>query len=460
MRYTKIVKIWSRWLTKELILAVLIVGLSFGLRINRYWDFPVGGETQDETAWAFLGASLIQTGQPTSWSFFAPYNPDYILSERENMAPLVRPALDHPPLFSLLPGFFHALKTNWQTYPSIKVIRLPMVLLGTFNVALLMLVASRLFKDKKWIYLSGLIYGVAPSFVFSSRLVVAENLIVTWTLLALLGLTLSKWRWQSLLLIIIGVAAILTKVSGLVVPVGIFIYGLASQDKKIWKAGLLGGLIGIACFVIYGALYNFGLFIEILRSQAGRDLGWSTLQNRFFLHADIVEKIFFDGWILLGLFAGVLLLWQRSARFLAINTLLILNLFFILLTSGEQTFHGWYDFSLYPLLVLATVEVLREIFAQKNWLLFAFVWLMLLPILRMAGVHGGWYQNLPSLMVRLVSALGFLPFFFSLLKWKKFNDSRWLVWVLFSVLLIASVYAVLVFNQVSYWEEHQFFREW
>lgn len=453
-------KIWTRWLTKELILAALIVSLALGLRLNRYWDFPVGGETQDETAWAFLGASLIETGQPTSWSFFSPYRPNYIFGERENIAPLVRPALDHPPLFSLLPGAAHALKTNWQEFPSIKVIRLPLVFLGAFNVALLMMVASRLFDDKKWIYLAGLIYGVAPSFVFSSRLVVAENLIVTWTLLALLTLTLAKWRWQTWSLVIISVLAVLTKVSGVVIPAGIFIYGLASQDKQVRKAGLWGGVLGVMSFVIYGAFFNFGLFFEILKSQAGRDLGWSTLQNRFFLHADIVEKIFFDGWILLGLFAGAMLLWQKSSRFLALNILLILNLFFILLTSGEQTFHGWYDFSLYPLLVLALAEMFREIFGQKKWLLFSFGWLMLLPVLRLAGVHGHWYQDLSSLGIRLVSMLGFLPFFFSLFKGKKLNQEHRLAWFLLGLLLTVSVYAVLVFNQTAYWEEHQFFREW
>lgn len=444
----------------ELVFALMIVVLAFFLRVDRYWEFPVGGETQDESAWGFLGASLIQTGRPTSWSFFSAYNPDHIFQRRDGNAPLVSPVLDHPPLFSLLPGLAHAINGSWQDYPSIKVTRLPMLILGTFNVALLMLVARNFFTQKKWIYIAGLIYAVAPSFVLTSRLVVAENLMITWTLLALLVLPNTKWRWQFLSLLLIGCGAVLSKVSGLVVPVSIFLYGLAMSDEKVWKAGIVGGLAGVLGFVLFGAFYDIGLFLEILNSQAGRDLGWSTLQNRFFLHASIVEKFFFDGWVFLGLFSTVLVLFKKEAKYLSLNLFLIINLFFILLTSGEQTFHGWYDYTLYPLFVLFITALLSEIFATKNWLLFSFVWLMLLPVFRTAAIHGRWYSELSSFVIRGISLIGFLPFFLSQLKFLPFKKWHWLSFFLLGLILLMSVYTVLVFNQVSYWEDHQFFKTW
>lgn len=465
MGYTKKVKDWLKAFTKKLSfeqlgLGLAIVGLAFGLRVHRYWEVPIGGETQDESAWAFLGASLIQTGQPTSWSFFAPYEPDYIFARRDHNAPLVRPALDHPPLFSLLPGLAHGLKSDWQNFPSLKVIRLPMVLLGTLNVALLMLAARQFFGQRKWIYVAGLIYSVAPSFVLSSRLVVAENLIVTWTLLALWALSLKNWRWQSLMLVAIGAAAVLTKVSGLVVPVAIFLVGLAGRDRKIWQAGLMGSLVGLIGFAIFGALHNWSLWLAVLGGQAGRELGWATLQNRFFVHPSLVEKFFFDGWVWLGLMSVPWVLLKKEAKFLSLNLFIILNLFFIGLSSGEQSFHGWYDYALYPLLVLAMVEVLAQIFANQNWLLFSLTWLLALPVLRVAAVHGDWYHQVPNLVIRLVATLGFVPFLASQLKFLPVKQWSWLSWLLVAALLAASAYAVLVFNQVSYWEDHQFFSQW
>lgn len=444
----------------DVLFALMVVILAFFLRIDRYWEFPIGGETQDESAWAFLGSSLIQTGKPVSWSFFSAYEPNYIFVRRNGDSPLVSPVLDHPPLFSLLPGLAHTIKGDWQNYPSIKVTRLPMILLGTINVALLLLVARNFFTQKKWIYITGLIYAVAPSFVLTSRLVVAENIMVTWTLLALLVLPYTKWRWQFLSLTLIGCAAILSKVSGLVVPAAIFLYGLSIRDSKIWKAGLIGAIAGILGFVLFGAFYNFNLFLEILSSQAGRELGWSTLQNRFFLHAGIVEKFFFDGWIFFGLFCLPLVLFRKEKKYLPLNLFLIVNLFFILLTSGEQTFHGWYDYTIYPLLALSISIVLAEVFEQKNWLLFSFFWLMLLPVFRTAAIHGGWYSELSSLAIRFVASVGFLPFFLSLFKFLPTKKTHWLPYFLLGLILLASVYAVLVFNQVNYWEEHQFFKTW
>lgn len=460
MRYTKIVKTWSKLFTKEVVLALLIVVLAFFLRVNRYWEFPIGGETQDESAWAFLGSSLIQTGRPVSWSYFAAYDPDFIFLKRDNGAPLVSPVLDHPPLFSLLPGLAHTLKGSWENFPSLKVTRLPMVVLGTINVALLMMVAQNFFTRKRWVLMAGLILAVAPSFVLTSRLVVAENLVATWTLLALWLLPKTKWKWQFLLLSLIGCLAVLSKVSGLVVPATIFLYGLSIKESKVWRAGLVGGIFGVLAFVLFGAFYNFSLFLDILSSQAGRDLGWSTLQNRFFLHASIVEKFFFDGWIFVGLFTVPLILLKKESKYLGLNLFIIINLFFILLTSGEQTFHGWYDYVLYPLFALSITIVLAEIFEQRNWLLFSLVWLMLLPIFRTAAIHGGWYSDVSSLTIRFVASLGFWPFFFTQLKFLPIKKWHWLACLLIGVMIAASIYTVVVFNQVSYWEEHQFFSSW
>jgi len=63
---------------KKLAIFFLFVLGGFILRVFHYWSFPVFGETADESAWTHLGASLIQEGVPASWSYFGPYQPDYV----------------------------------------------------------------------------------------------------------------------------------------------------------------------------------------------------------------------------------------------------------------------------------------------------------------------------------------------------------------------------------------------
>lgn len=452
-------KHWKNIFSNDILILLIIVSFAFGLRINKYWEFPVGGETQDESAWAFLGASLLQAGQPTSWSHFSPYQPNYIYQKQENFT-LVRPVLDHPPLFSFLPGLAHTLKNDWQVFPSIKLTRLPMIFLGAINVLLLTLVVRRFFSNKLTWIMAGMIYAVGPSFVFSSRLVVAENLLVTWSLLALLILSISKLKHKSWFLVLIGVAAVLTKISGLVIPSSIFLYGLANKDKKIALAGGLGATLGTVLFAAYGAYFNWSLFVEILSSQAGRDLGLATLHNRLFLHPAIVEKFFFDGWLFLGLFGSILFFIKKNDRLSAITIFLLVNLFFIALTSGEQTFHGWYDYVLQPFFVIAIAALGEEIFLKKSWLLFAFSWLLILPIFRLVALGGEFYHLLPSWAIRLVTLIGFVPYgltMFGLIAEKKVSQFAHLL-LLF--VMIASIFATLTFGQTIYWEGHQFFSQW
>ncbi|HEX9817670.1 MAG TPA: glycosyltransferase family 39 protein, partial [Patescibacteria group bacterium] len=163
----------------------MVITVSLFLRWWNYAYFPVGGETADEYAWTMLGASLIQEGAPASWSYFSAYE-NYRYVEGIFDAPIVRPALDHPPLFSLLPGAAHSIKSFWLDSPSLKVIRAPLVILGAVNVGIFWLVCRQIFTKKSWAIVGSILFMTIPSLVFGSRLVVAENLLVTWILLALL----------------------------------------------------------------------------------------------------------------------------------------------------------------------------------------------------------------------------------------------------------------------------------
>lgn len=447
--------------TSRRLALVFIVLLAFFLRMFRYDYFPVGGETADESAWTMLGSSLIQTGKPASWSYFAPYK-DYIVRERGNEggpkeAPIVSPALDHPPIFSIIPGFFHSLKYNWQNDPSIKLIRLPMVFLGTINVFLVFLVSKKFFKSEKEAFLATILYATAPLFVFSSRLVVAENLLVSFVLITLLQLFSKDRPKRMLWLVGFSVFAVLTKVSGVVVPLTVILSGIALSEKKVWKAGIIGLCVGIGAFFLYGLMFNFHLFWMVQTSQAGRDLGLATIQNRFFLHPTIVSRTFFDGWEILGLFSLFSLLAfknkERNERVFSLA--FVTNIVFIVLSVGETTFHGWYNYVLYPFFAIGITWILTKVMKEKLYVLFGFVWLLLLPLLRMSLLHLGIYEDTSNIILRCISILGFIPFGFQTLKKIKFARVSFICLLL--MILSANILTVLKFNQHDYWESDEYF---
>lgn len=444
---------------KVLLVPLALIILAFLLRVWHYEYFPIGGETADESAWTMLGASLIQTRIPASWSFFAAYQ-NYHYLEGLYQAPIVRPVLDQPPLFALLPGAAHSLKSTWLALPSFKVIRLPLVLLGTINVALFWLVAQKFFLKKNWALFATLLFATIPSLVFGSRLVLAENLLVTWSLLALwLSFALPN-RKTFLLLIGVGAAAVFTKVAGLTIPVSLVLYGLMMKKKVFVQTGLIGAIIGLGLFALYGAVYNWPLFVSVFLTQSARDIGLATLQNRLFLHPTLVKHVFFDGWKILGLFALVFSFGKKPAQknFLLVQIMAIVSLLFIALTVGESTFHGWYDLMLWPMLVLAIGRMVEEIVTTSNMLLFGVVWLLLLPTLRLALVATDQYLHVPSLLMRGIVLAGFLPLGWQVLGWKRLMK---ITLVILAVVVIASnLIPVFFLTHDAYWLQAAFFEVW
>lgn len=451
----------KKFLFKANVPLILICLLAFSLRFYKYDYFPVGGETADESAWSLLGSSLLQTGKPASWSYFEPYK-DYVVQERVNEkgpkeAPIVSPALDHPPLFSLIPGFFHSLKYSWLSMPSIKLIRLPMVFLGTFNVALLFVLSQKLFSSKKTALLATLIYAMAPAFVFSSRLVVAENLLTTFSLFALILLVSKNTKKTTFWLVVVGILSIFTKVSGVGIPVSIFLYGLALRKKEIYQAGLLGMIFGVGLYILYGAIFNFSLFWLVQTAQAGRELGLATLQNRLFLHPTLVSRTFFDGWEILGLFSLFYLFSQKDTqkKLLVIKIFSLVNFIFIAATVGETTFHGWYNNILFPVFSLSMGWAFHRLWEQQNYWLLGFTWLFLLPLFRLALVHSDAYQEMNNMHIRIILLIGFLPLAFDLLKQQKLAKIAALS--LLSLVFLANVMTLVNFTQKDYWEGDEYF---
>ena len=442
-----------------LLLTIVICG--FLLRYHSYEKFPILGETKDEYAWSFLGASLLETGEPGSWSHFAAYTSFRTISIGQDQFHLVTPALDHPPLFSLIPGFFHMLRSNqWFDAPSVKAIRFPMIFLGTANIFILYGISSYIFKNKWKSLLAAMLYATIPSVVFGSRLVVAENLLTTWTLLGVLLIAFySRLKKGNLLIVLLSIVSVLTKFSGVIIPVSFIFFALIQKDKRIFKSGLIGLSLGIGLFCLYGGYYDWQLFTSVFFSQSSRDVGLATLINRFFLHPTIVSHIFLDGWIFSGLITLPLFFYKKFYQkktylmnFIKISVLM--QILFIATAVGETTVHGWYAYMLFPFFVLSITSAITSRKEQTMWV-FPIIWLFLLSIFRMAFVYLS--INPPVVITRLLIGLGVLPLIIYYQIGDKRRFAQFSILALIVLVILANIVSIWNISDVKYWEDDEYF---
>jgi hypothetical protein len=440
---------------KKIIIFSLLVTSGFLIRVYNYYHFPVFGETADEWAWTMLGASLIQEQTPASWSYFTDYEDKYIYRTDIYNAPIVRPVFDHPPLFSLLPGIAHSLKAHWLDLPSAKLVRFPMIIIGSVNVGLFWLVADKFFNKKKFSLLATVLFITIPTLVFGSRLVVVENLLVTWTILAFYAVLNSDKKWSMKLVFILSLVSILTKVSGLVIPASILGYAFLEKNWKLFKTSLLGLLLGIGLFFVYGAIYDLQLFLKLLSSQSTRDLSFVTLQNRLFIHPVVIRHLLFDGWKILGVFVSIFMLSNKDKKYLFLNITFLMNLVFILFSVGGTTYHGWYDYLLWPVLIINIVELIKLILEKNSWLLAGMQWLLLLPLFNLAFFKLNLLNSLSVWSMRTIFSIGFLPAVFESLNLKKL--SKFTYFLILVLLIVTNLFVALTMDATTYWNQAAFF---
>lgn len=442
---------------KVAILSILLIG--FLVRFHNYWIVPTSDETKDEIFWTWLGSSLIKDGQPRAWSYFDAYRPNYIFQEGLIDPPIVSPNLDQPPLFSFIPGIAHLIsQDNWNTIPSRKVIRFPMIILGTLNVLMLYLVARKFF-DENWVLVTVVIYATMPLIVLSSRLVVSENLLVFWSLL--LFLLVTDWKkgqansWKKVVMLVVSSAAVLTKIHGLVLPVTLLLSGIYLKEKDLIKLGTISLIISFSILLIYFGWFDFSLFLAVQCAQASRDVGLTTIFQRFFLHPVVARFIFMDGFLVMGIFSSILMSlkdWQRkeNINYFFWFVQFCLLLMFILLSSGEFTYHGWYSYVLFPYFALAITYILQN-YKKNSGVIIALFWILWLPTFNNFLFQTG--TNLLSniWIVRFIYTIGFLPLL------SRFFGERYLKNTAISILIfviIVNCLSVININETSWRVQH------
>lgn len=353
---------------------ILLIGLL--LRVNNYVHHPPRGATSDEYTYSFMGVSLLTTGKPTTWSNLQAYEKHGALRQDITIDsiyfPLVTPYFDHPPLNGILVGGW-ALLNGENTFQKVtlKTIRQVPIALGMISSFLIFSLALKLYNKKTAVW-SLLIYSTSTIIVMNTRTVLAENLVVPLLLSTLLIIQSSKKKYsykKLLLLAVISGAAFWAKEFGLVVflTVGTFLVLDRVQFKKFIFFGVIAGFT-MSLYLFYGYLYNWELYKAVIFTQSSRIVGPNILYTLFF-HPIIVNKLYLDGWYLVGFVS----FFAACARFAANKFILIptfIYFFIMLFFLNHEGEMGWYMIVMFPFFSILTASVLSESIKEKGWYIF------------------------------------------------------------------------------------------
>jgi hypothetical protein len=349
--------------------------LALFVRIWKIEYIPYANDA-DELAYIWAGQSLIDFGAPISWSSFQHTDTQWHWTEIPNdtvedtkvpIAQFVRPWFDHSFVLPLLMGSWSVLLGyHFPSIPPALFYRLPFLLIAVLNLGLIYAIARQLFG--KWPALFSLcLVSFSPTFVFAQRMVVSENLMATFFLLAVY-LFISG---QSLFAILIASAfAGLVKLPGLsIVPVIAF---AMLAERKFAKAAIY--CVGVAVVVavgygLYGAQIDWVAFLSAMKDQSSRLLGWS---NPAFLlsHPGFHTKSLLDMSYYVILFSGLTVFLSNVAKAKVVSAGIVITFLTIWVTSAEQDMLGWYKIPLFCLLAIgsaAVFDVLKTLRQRTNW---------------------------------------------------------------------------------------------
>lgn len=400
---------------------ILVIGLM--LRFHNINTWPRLGATFDEYAWTWLGMNLIQKGTPESWSPHEFYDDKKVIIYQKAYFTLVKPYLEHPPVFGIVAGSYALLSGVIDMYDlHIQDIRGLALILGAFSILMVYVFASELFGARIGL-LSSLIYATIPTVVVGSRLVQNENFFIPFFLLSLYFtsryLRTDNSLFRNLAAIISGIL-ILSKIpwfAGAASIVIIFLF--LKRYSDIYK--FLAIVIPIfLTFFVYGFYYNWSLFIELWVFQLQRyDLYYNSF-FALFTHPYLADRFLIDGWIYIG-WISIFFLFLRDIKkyYLLIFPFLAYLGIFIFAIPNEAA-HGWYRYPFYPFFAISIALFLREYFNKNNLITFIILLFTGLSMLQLSfGYKFGFSFVVFRLFLFLIS-LSMLPLFFP--KTRKITD--------------------------------------
>ncbi len=360
------------------VLGVLLL-VFLALRLGGVGVNPARFATNDEFHFAWAGQSLLETGRPMSWSYF-PTATNTMATDvpwRPKPLTIVCPALDHPPLFSLLTGSAAKLlgsrrvairgldpaRPAWVYTTPLTGLRVMMVLLGALSLFLLFDVMRQV-SGPAGAIAAGLLYACAMPIVVHQRLAVSENLgtvlllACVWTAARHQNGRMTD-RTAARVLALGTAAAVLCKVVFGVQALALFAWFCATGRRRLAHWSLAGAAAGFAVFLAYGWLENGSEFFQGLAIHSSRFEGFSTLFSLVAVpkiaHERETNLLIFCGWLALVARIG---LGTRNPLIGAAPGYLLAFLFF----PAASQIYGWHVLPFYPLLCAALGEVV-----QRTW---------------------------------------------------------------------------------------------
>ncbi len=428
----------------QIIIVLIIIILSLILRLHNYDKYPQRGATSDEYTYAFLGMSLLKDHVPISWSSFSAYENRRDLTVRKLYFPLVWPYFDHPPLSGFLTGGL-SLLVGQDSFEKIelKTIRLVPIVLSVFSSILVFLIANSLYNYKIAIW-ALLIYSTTTIFSISNRVALSENLLTPLFLTSIFLFILFNKKLSNLKLVTFGLLsglAFWTKEVGIVVFLSIF-YFLKSINLNL-KSILIfvaTSFLIIGSYFLYGAYYDWDLFLKIWSLQSSREIGPQTL-HMLFNNPILVNKPYMDGWYFFGFLSIFysLINFKKNKLIVVPALLYLLLLIFSLTRHGEM---GWYMIPLFPFMAIASANLLVESIKKKSW--YIFVFLLFVGLSEVKFLYEDIF-GLTPLQFRLILAILFGPLivasFLNNEKIFKFLSNAW-----FYILVIGNI--ILTYNYI------------
>lgn len=356
-------------------------------------------EILDEFDFVWVGKSFLQAGVPVGWSDFGAYRDennrplrgkisgfvmeesgkkityrdvfkqhfpvvsvetvDYGLGDR--YINFVAPYFDHPLLAAVIYGLGAKGDSIRDVFPSD--FRKTSIFLASLTGILIFVLAYQMFG--LWpALISFFVYGTVPSFVFVSRLALAENVMIPLFLISLFFANLYQFQSRKIFLFLSGLFAGLTalaKMPGwfIVLAIAFYLWNQKKRRELYWflVPALTVGLL----YPVYGLIVAPKLYLQIVLSQAGR--GFSAALN---LLEQIVRPTF-NNWFTDGWWTGSWLISfiylfkfrkERKKKLLSISfTFLILTT--LLMSSAN---YPWYFISAIPFLSIFVGVFFWDIF--------------------------------------------------------------------------------------------------
>lgn len=358
-----------------ILIGFLIAWLAYYLRSQQFSSFPPVGDTRDEVKYTFNGISLLKRGVPESWSWWDDYGEFPVQNIRGSDYRLVKPYFDDPPLFAVLSGGY-AIWKGMDSYEKVDAgaLRWPMLKIGALNVFLLFLVVY-LLSGLAEATVAGLIYATWPTVVLASRLPLAENFLITLSLLSLLFLLFflkKKHSWGLFLTAIIAGSAALVKQTGIYIPAAVVFLLLACKKKKAAFITAAVAFLFFLTWFAYGYVYDWPLFLRLQSIFSGREIRLPTMIISLFDTFRISEKTMStDAWQIWGWLSVIVFSFLKKRRQgkmtrLALPVFVGSYLVVFAIMSGHSK--GWYRFPFHSFLSWAMAASFVYLLQKPNFL--------------------------------------------------------------------------------------------